>query len=302
MRKPNFFIVGAPKCGTTAMYQYLRQHPEIYMARKELNYFGGAERTTYPKGRLEDYLRTFGGATDEKWVGEASVFYLFSRVAAANIKEFCPYARVIVMLRNPVDMLPSLHSQLLYNGDEDIDDFEIALSLQSARKNGQHIPRHCHTYYGLQYYEVAAYTSQLERYYTAFGRDNVHVIIYDEFASDTPKSYRNVLDFLGVDNAYIPSSFEVVNPNKSIRVPWLRTALYVYRDSPSIRRPVQLLMPPVVRHPLRDLVRHAYTNHTPRSQISPELRRHLQQHFLPEVERLSALLGRDLTGWCTEKT
>ena len=119
MRKPDFFIVGAPKGGTTAMNAYLGQHPEIFIAeRKELHFFGTDLDFSSPRITQEQYLSCFSEVQNEKRVGETSVWYLYSKQAAVEIKKFCPSANIIIMLRNPVDMLYSQHSQFLYNGNE----------------------------------------------------------------------------------------------------------------------------------------------------------------------------------------
>lgn len=303
MRKPNFFIIGAPKCGTTAMYEYLRQHPDIFMPNvKEPHYFNTDLSWHYRPKTESQYLSLFKNARSESRVGEASVWYLYSAEAAVNIKEFAPNAKIIAMLRNPIDMLPSLHSQAYYSGTEDVSDFEEALRLEAARTAGHRIPKfavHVHT---LSYSKIVKYSEQLQRYFEIFGRENVHVIVYDDLTAATAESYVQVLRFLGVDDSFSPSSFNVVNPNKVVRNAWIRNALIsYYRDFPLLRTPMQWVIPPAVRHRLRDLVMRAYTDYAPRPQISPELRLQLQQKFLPEVERLSRLLQRDLTGWCTDK-
>src|SRR5882757_7658017 len=142
MPKPDFFIVGAPKCGTTALYRCLEAHPEIFVPeRKELHHFGtDLYSPTYVR-QLDEYLSLFAAAGDAKRVGEASVWYLFSKRAATEINAFNPQASVIIMLRNPVEMLHSLHSQHLYNGTEEISDFATALNAEGDRKMGRCLPK-----------------------------------------------------------------------------------------------------------------------------------------------------------------
>jgi hypothetical protein len=119
MRKPDFFIVGAPKSGTTAMYFYLKQHPEIFMPeRKELHFFGSDFFAPHFVRDLKDYLKFFEGADNKKRIGEASPWYLYSKRAAFEIKEFNPDADIIIMLRNPVDMMYSLRETLRKKGIE----------------------------------------------------------------------------------------------------------------------------------------------------------------------------------------
>src|ERR1700686_4114710 len=174
MRKPDFFMVGAPKCGTTALYRCLQAHPDIFVPeRKEPHHFGtDLYSPTYVRN-LDEYLSLFAGAEEKKRVGEASVWYLYSKCAAAEIRAFHPHASVIMMLRNPVDMLYSLHSQHLYNGTEEIVDFADALSAEADRKKGRRLPEGVPAVERLFYREVAKYRDQVGRYLRAFGSANV---------------------------------------------------------------------------------------------------------------------------------
>jgi len=132
-RKPDFFIVGAPKCGTTSMYHYLRQHDQIFMPdEKEPHYFGEDLKKRPDKfiDNEDEYLNLFKDAKPDQKLGEASTFYLYSKSASREIKEYNPDAKIIIMLRNPIDFLNSLHSQLLFSGNEDEPDFEIAMELE----------------------------------------------------------------------------------------------------------------------------------------------------------------------------
>ena len=128
MRKPNLFIVGAPKSGTTALYEYLKVHPEIFMsAYKEPHYFGSdlrGPRMEQFRGNDRKYLSLFAAATNEKWVGEASIWYLYSQRAAQEIKAYDPNAAIIIMLRNPLEMGYSMFYQSSYTGNEILPTFE----------------------------------------------------------------------------------------------------------------------------------------------------------------------------------
>jgi len=300
MRSPDFFIVGAPKCGTTAMYNYLKEHPEIFMPeRKEPHFFGTDLNASYHYFIREEgeYLSLFSEAQNEKRVGEASVWYLYSRLAAAEIKEFCPYASIIIMLRNPVDMIYSLHSQLVYSLDENITDFKTALEAEKDRKQGLRIPKDANFIEGLFYQEVAKYTLQVKRYLDVFGRENVHIIIFDDFKSDITQVYRNTCQFLSVDPNFQPE-FSVINQNKRIYSFKLHNFL---RNPP--RAVVSLsrrLVPRSLRHSLVRSLMHTNVCHVPRPPMDLKLRRHLQAEFTPEVKQLSELLGRDLTYWCKD--
>lgn len=296
MRIPDFFIVGAPKSGTTAMCAYLRQHPEIFMPGKKESHFFGTDLNSprFIRDR-EIYLSLFSWAKDEKRVGESSVWYLYSKKAASEIKEFSPPASIIIMLRNPVDMLYSQHSQFLYNGNEDIACFEEAINAEDDRKRGLRIPPGVHFIESLFYRETVKYTEQVRRYYDVFGRENVHVIIYDDFKMDTVNVYRENLRFLGVRGDFQPE-FRTINPNKRVRSNILRNLL---QNPPQIARVFGKFF---MTHTLHQRFVKKLTSFNMKYETRPpmgtELRKRLQAEFALEIEQLSELLRRDLTHWC----
>jgi hypothetical protein len=300
-RKPDFFIVGAPKCGTTAMDHYLAVHPEIFMARKELHHFGADlcfSPQFYRRGS-EAYLAEFKAAQGHRRAGESSVWYLFSEQAAAGIKAFNPDARVIIMLRNPVEMLHSLYHQFRFDGNEQLPTFQEALAAENDRRAGQRLSRQHYFAQGLAYRETARFTRQVQRYFQVFGRDRAHVIIYDDFAADPGAVYRRTLEFLDVPPIPLKNGFEAINGNKQIKNPVLRALL----NDPWMRRSLIALRPCLPQAVFEALgktearLRKMNTVPAARQPLDPELRRSLDREFAPEVERLSALLQRDLTFW-----
>lgn len=293
MRKPDFFIVGAARCGTTALYEYLKQHPEIYMSPdKEPAYFCPDLNPSRPSE--EEYLRLFSAARTEKRIGEGSTSYLYSKAAAAEIKRFCPTARIIIMLRNPVDMIHARHAALYYHCVEDIEDFSLALDAEPDRKAGRRPARRDHAIAQLFYRETAKYTEQITRYLDLFPADAVKVIIFDDFKSETGKIYREVCQFLDVDPNFQPV-FGVVNANRKIRSRFLQQLLEV--PGPTLRRIGRPLTPRTVRHRVMKELRQLNSSKTPRESMDAELRRSLQAEFAAEVMRLSELLNRDLSHW-----
>ena len=293
MPKPNFFIVGAPKCGTTAMDNYLAQHPDIFIPdAKDIGFFG-SDLTKPQYWTLKSYTALFDGWAGEKCIGESSVWYLYSKTAAQEIKSFAPESKIIVMLRNPVDMLYSLYHQLLFEGDEYLTSFELALAAETDRKRGMNLPNRMRgVVESLYYRETVRFSDQVERYFDVFGRDSVNVIIFDDFKQDTAAAYRQTLEFLDVDPDF-SVDFVRINANKSTRNPLakqvLREANYRLRRL-GLRR----------ISPLRKIYRSFHqlnTHYEERPAMSPELKHRLQTEFCPEVERLSNLLGRDLIHW-----
>ena len=295
---PCFFVVGAPKCGTTALCNYLSQHPAVFIPHiKEPNFFGKDLTGIKAAKDLRDYLSLFRDA-GECIAGEGSSWYLFSKTAAQEIYDFNPKARIIIMLRNPADVLYSLHNQMLYDGNnEDIEDFAEALRAESDRRKGLRIPKTCKRREALLYSEVVRFTTQVERYLTVFGSHNVHIIIYDDFKADSLSSYRKVLSFLRVDDAFVPT-IKVINPSKQVRTKVLRK---FYSDPPAWSQSVaRVILPRELRRRIRSGIRSLNTRHEPRQPMALEIRRELNALFTPEILKLSDMLGRDLTNWSVD--
>lgn len=295
---PDFFIVGAPKCGTTALNEYLRRHPEIYIpVAKELHFFGSDLKFRTKDITLERYLSNFSSWNGEKRVGETSVWYLYSKNAAEEIKQFSPSANIVMILRNPVEMLYSLYHQLLYNGDEDLPTFEAALDAEEDRKNGRRIPTNAHVVHSLFYTDIGKYTNQVRRYFDTFGVDRVHVITFDDLIKDTSRAYRETLEFLGVDPNF-RTDFNVVNPNKRVRSEFVRRWI---RDRPQwFRSVINKYIPQSLKYRILYKIISLNTVRYPRPDMSEDTSRRLRKQFAQEIEQLSSLLGRDLTHWTKE--
>jgi hypothetical protein len=298
--RPDFFIVGAPKCGTTALYHYLRQHPDIYFAPKEIHYFGSdltfRENDKRPRTE-EQYLECFSRAAHENMLGDASVWYLYSKEAAREIKRFSPAARIIIMLRNPIDMLYSNYSQNRWNGDEDIRSFQLALDAEPDRRQGKRLPRTTAPgpVEALFYLDTARFSEQIQRYFMEFGEDRVHIIFYDDFAKETALVYRSVLGFLGIDEGF-QAEIAVVNSNKVIA----SELFWRFVKSPPswLRGTWQTILPAKTRKSILRFSNKLNKKEAARPPMNAATRDCLKRTLEPEVERLSRLLGRDLSGWC----
>lgn len=296
MNKPDFFIVGAPKCGTSALCTYLDQHPAICIASdKEPDFFGSDLQGKRAATTLDAYLALFRCHPEKLW-GEGSTWYLFSKQAAQEIYAHNPQAKIIIMLRNPVDFMYAMHSQSVFVADEDILDFEQALQAEPDRKQGRRIPRGCTQPEALLYTEAARFCEQVQRYLHVFGREAVHIIIYDDFRRDTSGVYRAILEFLGVDTTFHPD-FRIINPNKTLR--WQAFNWFLRRPSPWLRRLYRATSTPAMRYAIRRTSAFLNTRYVPRSPLPPRLRNELNWQLTPEVVCLSELIGRDLSSWIT---
>lgn len=296
--RPNFFIVGAPKAGTTALFEYLRSHPNVYMPReKEPNYFA-KDFTEYPSIRKEsEYMKLFKGCTNLHYaIGEASVLYLYSDVALNLINEFNPRSRIIAMLRNPVDLAHAMHSQALYNHNENEPDFEKAWKLQAIRAKQQQIPRGCRAHQILQYKKLASLGYQIERLFSIFPKEQIKIIFFEEFIQNTKSIYEEVLRFLKV-----PSdgrmSFPKINESKTHKsqfIGWLTQTppTPILKTTRFARERLGLN----INQPLK-WVRQFNDKEMKRTELSAQFRHELVEYFQKDVDKLSKLLGKELHDW-----
>jgi len=293
-KRPGFFLVGAPKCGTTAMHEYLGAHPEVFMPRrKEPHHFGSDIRSPRFVDDRDAYLALFDGVTTERAVGEASVFYLFSQTAAAEIAAFEPRARILMMLRDPVELLRSLHTHNVANGIEDITDMGVALDAGIDRFRGRVVGRPAIPEF-LDYLGIGHLADQVARFQAAFSPEQIHYVIYDDFAQDPAGAYEGILRFLGVDPTFRPS-FERVNAARRSRSPLL--ARWLHAPPIGLQRVVRAAVPGRVRHRLwhqgvRRAISRANTQQAPSPPMSPQVRERLRREYASDVRRLAELIGR----------
>jgi hypothetical protein len=297
MRKTDFFIVGAPKSGTSALYTYLKAHPEVYLPKKEIYYFCSDLTFRTPAIPEDTYLSYYTKVTTEKAVGDASVYYLLSNKAATRIKEFNSQAKIIIMLRNPLDMVYSLHSQLLSNGDETIENFEDALAAEKSRVIGERVPSfHKCPREAFYYSQVAKYYEQVKQYKEVFDEQHLHIMFFDDFKKNAKEEYHKVLDFLQIERA-LPESFETVNPNKVSR----NKAFLKFLVNPPniIKKAGKIILP---HHSARrewviDKLWGMNTKYIARKPMSLETRIKLKGIYKEDIERLQSLINKDLSSW-----
>jgi hypothetical protein len=305
-RTPDFFIVGHPKCGTTALYEMLRVHPQIFMPELKEPWFLASDmrprfqppRSASPPKTLADYLVLFEGAGADQRIGEASSAYLLSHTAAAQIAELRPDARIIAILREPASFLRSLHMQLLRTHVEGVKSFRRAIALEDARREGRKIPRRSHRPQLLTYSEHVRYAEQLRRYHELFAPEQVLVLIYEDFREDNEATVRRVLQFLGVDER-APVAPTEANPTvtqmRSQQLDELLNIISVGRGP--VSRAAKSALKLVTSTRLRRGAIEATQRHVVLGKPPPpdeELMLELRRRFKGEVLALSEYLDRDL--------
>jgi hypothetical protein len=295
-RLPDFFIVGHPKCGTTALYEMLRAHPQIFMPElKETRYFAPELHPRLDPGNphpetFEEYVALFAEAAPEQCAGEASPSYLRSQTAAARIAELRPDARIIAILREPASFLRSLHLELVQDHVEPEHDLGRAIALEQARREDPEHP-------GLVYPEYVQYVEQLRRYHAVFPPEQVLILIYDDFRADNEATVRRVLRFLAVDERS-PVAVTEANPSVRVRSLGLYTrvrSLYLGESATaaSLKRAIKALTPQRMRRSALDAFRRRVLYGKPLP-ADEQLMHELRLRFEGEVIALSEYLDRDL--------
>lgn len=292
---PNFFIIGAQRSGTTSLSQYLSDHPKVLFSKpKEPHYFADDFPGIRIVNSLEKYLLLFQKrAGDEIALGEGSTGYLYSSTAIKNIYAFKPNAKIIVLLRNPIDLIYSVHSHLFYHGHESEPNFEKAWLLQERRKNGKNLPNDPRFHAFLQYKRLGKIGFQIQRLLNIVPPKQIKIFLFEEFISQTNQIYEETLNFLGVPfDGKI--EFPVINQN---RIHIFSSIFRIYRESVpwSLRCIVRKF---IQKHNLRKLrIQRLFSRSTKRFPLDQNFRYELIEYFEEDIKNLSWLINRDLNHW-----
>jgi hypothetical protein len=295
---PNFLVIGAAKAGTTSLYHYLGQHPEVFMSPvKEPHFFAlggtganfrspGAEAGINRKSFAdpEGYEGLFAGARGEKAIGEASTSYLYSPEAPERIKRRVPEARLIAVLRDPAERAYSTFLALRLGGREPLRDFSRALEAEEGRiRDGW---EHLWHYKNLGFYHV-----QLSRYGKALEEGRLRVYLYEDLGADPRGVMRDAYRFLGVDASFEPDTSQRHNMSGVSNNGFL---VSLVRKRHPVKTAIKPLVPATVR---RRLVSGLQKRVLSRPPFPPEVRRELVEAYREDVLRLEDLIGRDLSAW-----
>lgn len=286
---PNFLIIGAQKSGTTSLYYYLSQHPDIFMVPdKELHYFTYLDDEDHKYYLTEEgYLSHFQDGAGFKAVGEASPSYLYSKAAPSRIKAFNPNMRLIAILRNPVDRAYSNYLHNLRRGTEPVDDFMKAIQLEAERiKDGWDFSFH--------YAAKGFYHEQLQRYYDVFDRDQLKVVLLDDLRKNPLETMRQLFAFLQVDTNFQPDLSARHNTAGIAKNKVIGGWLNRLQRSSAVNRVIKVLVPYKLREKLK---RSIYT--TP--PMPEKAKETLYEVFQDDVTRLQTLINRDLSDWLGQR-
>jgi hypothetical protein len=287
---PNFLIIGAMKSGTTALYYYLEQHPEIYMSPvKEPNFFSSQEQENAADAvtQLGTYQHLFRGVSGEKAIGEASHSYLYEPMAAAEIRRYVPEAKLIAILRNPIDRAYSHFLHMVRSGTEPLDDFAQALREEEV---GIHKERAFQDYIGR-----GLYYNQLRRYFGTFPREQVRIYLYEDLSGAPISTVQDAFRFLKVDDSFVPD----VSLRRNVSGhPRYKTLDRLLRSQSRIKHAAKIYLPTRLRwrfsKTFDDLKTRNLIEHPP---VQPEVRRQLIRVYREDILNVQELIHRDLSGW-----
>lgn len=299
MSRPNFFIVGAPKCATTSLYKYLQAHPNIFMPRaKEPCFFCTDFPNEMDVHSMEEYLALFADAEDKHLaIGEASVWYLYSDVAIQKLFEFNPKAKLIVMLRNPVEQVYSMHMQCYIEQYDNETDFVKAWRLQESRKNGANLPSPCKVKQFLQYRSIASYSFQIERLLNIYPSEQVKFILFDDIHSNPRQVYNETIEFLELEK-HDYDDFGTENASHQFKYKWLGNFML---NQPSwviaLKNWIKRIFKIQSLTSISSFISRFNIQEGKREPLPPEFIGELKEEFKEEIERVSRLIQRDLSHW-----
>lgn len=298
MTLPNFLLIGAAKSGTTAIYTYIKQHPEIFMSTpKELRFF--SYPGSYPEGldekyihkgvtSLDEYVAHFDDVKDEKAIGEASPMYIYTPDTAERIKAAIPNVKLLAILRNPTDRAYSAYMHAIREWNEPAESFREALEKEPERIEAK---------WGLlwHYTNAGFYFEQLDRYYKIFNRDQIKVVLYDDLVNDPQGLMRDIFEFLGVDPTFIPDTSARPNVSGFPKSPWFHKFMHrLFMEDNPIKYFSRILFPKKLRQGV--MVNMRLMNLEKR--IMPDdIRAELNDLFRDDIRRLENLINRDLAFW-----
>lgn len=300
-RFPDFYIIGAPKCGTTSITRYLRSSHEIFMPNPSevaLHCTDLTYRSADLKAKSLDrraYFARFADAEPSQIVGTKPVPYYFSKVAAEKLYLNRPDAKIVIGIREPASFIASYHAQLLYNVNEDTPNLWEALAKEDARKLGNNLPATTTIVEALSYREAAHFSRRIQTYQDLFGKDQVLVMVLEDIKSAPRDAECMLARFLGL--RHVPGgTISHANPRKVAR--WWRLKKFTRHPPTAVKR-LAKMMPQTaarVKHSLGRLNERTGVREAPDKEQLERMRL-LNREFWDEIDALSALLGRDLSHW-----
>ncbi len=299
---PNFLIIGAAKSATTALFEYLEQHPQVYLSNpKEPHFLALGDARPAFAGPADDvtinrlavtgfarYQKLFAGAGSAKAIGEASVSTMYYPESIGRIQQHLPDARLVCILRQPADRAYSAFSFMHTRAVEPCESFADALNDEDRRvaRNWHHI---------WHYRRMGFYYEQLKPYFEAFGRERIRAYLFEDFRDDPQAVLRDCMEFLEIDSGFVPTHAPAPHVSGRPRSRWIQT---LYNRARRTRAVLRRVVPSSMK---RELQRRFAKMNLERVPLSPELRGRLTAVYRDDISRLQDLLDRDLSLWLPDE-
>ncbi|MCK9372280.1 MAG: sulfotransferase [Sulfuricurvum sp.] len=285
---PNFIIVGAPKAGTTSLYYYLSEHPQVFMSDpKEVNFFSreeierqGLYYDSFRVKSIEEYEKLFETVSTEKAIGEGSVSYLFYPETAEKIKEMLPDVKIIILLRDPIERGFS-HYLMDYRLGLVSLPFEAIVNKSENHKNMD--------LYYQQYIELGLYYEQVKRYLDLFGEGQVKIYLQEELRKNSDAVIKDLYDFLEIDPLSFPDTEREHNVFSMPRNKFIHALYASY--------PIRTLMSVLIPNSLKDRLINLFFDRKNKPKLDQRIKEDLLKLFTPDIKNLEQLIGRDLSHW-----
>lgn len=301
MSMPNFIVVGVPKAGTTSLYTYLQQHPDIYLSPvKETNFFMLSGQKPHYQGPgdankinrtsvydLAHYTALFQAAKPEQVCGEISPLYLYSKTAAKKIAQDAPEAKLLMILRNPTSRAYSNYLHLRRDGREPEENFLTALTQEEER-----IQKNWSPFW--HYHSVGFYGEQIDRFLQYFPREQMRFYLYEDLLKNPSGLLADIFSYLGVAADFQPNTELQKNVSglpKSQNLHQLMTKPHF------VKQAVRALLPTSFQGKLRLLANKIRTQNLAKPEISQDAHQFLVDAYTNDVTHLGKILNRDLSHW-----
>ena len=297
-RRPNLFIVGAAKAGTTSLAAWLGEHPEVFMSPvKEPHWFLG-EPPSFCESETE-YLELFAGAGEEKILGEASTGYLLDPEVPRRIAKYSPDARIVICVREPVSRAHSAWRQARFKTGCETLDFQAALRAESGRAGSEEYAARVRQFWGVYppqtlYLDASMYAERVARYREVFGAERVFVVVFEELVSDPSVTFRGLCRFLGIDEGFEPELGRTHNPASGSRFDALNR--FLVKPPGWLKRTYDALPSWLRRFAYRVLTPVYWWNQKPLDRVAPpaDVGDRYRAALEADRTRLEALLGRPM--------
>ena len=289
---PHFLIIGAPKCGTTALHYYLSQHPEVNLSPKEIHYFGKDIGYKIQRPTLKEYQSYF---KENGINGDGSVWYLYSDSIYQELNDLGINPKIIVLLRNPIEVAYALHSQNIVDANENITNFEEALKLEETRKNGKKLPTNIDPPRTVYYKETGNFLPRIKNLQKNIPKDNILIGLQTDLKNNTDIFIKTIENFLGISH-YEYYNFDRINENKVVRHKIIHQT--IKKPGNFKTKLFRIFVPSKrLRKWVIEKVYESNLKYTKRKTLSEETKQELKYYFQKNNILLNEIIDSDILNW-----